>query len=1306
MVSQDAAPLNPFVGPRPLQQGEALHGRERDLQALCNRLLARRIVVLHSPSGAGKSSLVNAGLVPELKRRGFAVSRMIRVHLDPADSDPSRQESPDRPDGSVNRYLHSVMLSLRDDPAAAALPMAARSILLHGALPAPDAASTEPDADASGPPTVLVFDQFEELLTVAPHQQQQRHDFCVALGQALRTPQLWVLFVMREDHLAALAPYREHFPTHLANTYRLDLLGRDDARDVLVKAAASGQPMRSFPGADRLAQDLSRMQVQRPDGRIELEPGPFVEPVYLQVVARQLWDSLAVDKASIDDADIAILADVSKVLARYYDEAVVQAARGSEADERALREWVRTRLLAGGIRAPVRCEPQRTGGLDNTLIAGLVERYLVRVEQRSGFGWYELAHDRLVAPVQQANADWEQDKLHASQVQARLWDDGGRSPALLLSAGALPAALAAAQAHPERWTLLERDFLAESTRMRAAESRQRQRWRAAAVVLSLALVVAATAAVVAYRQSVEAREATLASYQEQGRRAAVNGETERALVYLAEVDRALADVPQRGWAARFMLSGLSGRLAVPLLQDAPHDLARMAFDAVANRVAGAAPTGGLRVWDAANGRLLHTIETRAVTALALSANGHVAYAEAQGGVVVMGTGGQVQSDAALASAEPAGACGSATAQALAFASGDNLLGVGCADGSLALGRRGDAGWIWSQRWPGRHAVGITAVAFSADGRMLASADATGWVKRTLVSGRPIQPECQPTRLPVHMLAFSADARTLAVAGDDWTVRRVRYGDGASARLLPDLVGHTGPVRAAAFATDGLTLATAGDDGGVRLWSVGATPGSRDTPAEPGDAAAGCTEPLRPAPDAGTPERPRLREPSDRLDGHSGAVLALTFLRDVQTGASTLASAGRDGSARRWLPERLLRQLAGHDGDVHGVAFSTDGRQLATVGADGRAWLHAVDGRGAPKAWAPAGSALHVVAFAPDGRSVAAAGEDGRLLLWQPGGSDPPRELAGHQDRVRALAFTPDSRSLVTAGQDGSTRVWSVAEGAQLQQMTAAGATSAPLRALAVAPDGRWLVSAGTDGSARLWQLAGGAPIAVLQGRGPFQSTGEPAAVAAAAATAATAASAPGHQDTILSVAVAPDGSSIATASRDGTARLWASDGRLRAVLSGHRGAISMVRFSPDGRRLATAGADGTVGLWRVADGALTARLVGHADPVIGLAFAPGDGRWLATASFDHTARLWDVTDGRLLGVLQGHWGMLWGLALSADGRLLATAGGDGRAMLWRIALDERPNAELTRQIRCRIPWALRDGALVPQRPAPAADCRD
>jgi WD40 repeat protein len=156
----------------------------------------------------------------------------------------------------------------------------------------------------------------------------------------------------------------------------------------------------------------------------------------------------------------------------------------------------------------------------------------------------------------------------------------------------------------------------------------------------------------------------------------------------------------------------------------------------------------------------------------------------------------------------------------------------------------------------------------------------------------------------------------------------------------------------------------------------------------------------------------------------------------------------------------------------------------------------------------------------------------------------------------------------------------------------------------------------------------------------------------------------GHTGPAVAVAFDLDGRLLATASHDGTARLWdLATGDCLRTLTGHNGWVNDVAFSPDGRLLATASGDGTARLWDPATGGGLRTLTGHARPVHGVAFSP-DGHRLATASDDGTARLWDPATGGGLRRLTGHIGGVWDVAFSPDGRLLATAGDDGTARLW------------------------------------------
>ena len=159
----------------------------------------------------------------------------------------------------------------------------------------------------------------------------------------------------------------------------------------------------------------------------------------------------------------------------------------------------------------------------------------------------------------------------------------------------------------------------------------------------------------------------------------------------------------------------------------------------------------------------------------------------------------------------------------------------------------------------------------------------------------------------------------------------------------------------------------------------------------------------------------------------------------------------------------------------------------------------------------------------------------------------------------------------------------------------------------------------------------------------------------------------GHTDRVRSVAYAPDGRRLVTASYDGTARIWdASTGRQLRVLRGHTAQVISATFSPDGRRIATASFDRTARIWDADTGRLLLVLRGHKDRLRFVAFSP-HGRRVVTTSYDRTARIWDAVTGRQLRVLAGHTALVTAAAFSPDGRQVATASYDKTARIWDAA---------------------------------------
>jgi hypothetical protein len=270
------AAANPYPGPRSFRYGERIYGRDREIDQLADVLVAERIVLFYSPSGAGKTSLLEAGVRPRLEQRDFAVLPTIRIgHELP----PSVDETP-----AGNRYLVSTLLSLEE-----ARPPD-RQMNLSELLQLPlndylaDFVTEELDP-------CLFFDQFEELFTVDPTDQEQKTKFLHEVGIALRDRGRWALFAMREDFIAQLDPYLSLLPTRFNARYRLDLLDRATAKIAVRKPAEDAGVPFSEAAADRLVDDLRRVRVKR-GAAVTEELGPYVEPVQLQVVCRQLWNAV------------------------------------------------------------------------------------------------------------------------------------------------------------------------------------------------------------------------------------------------------------------------------------------------------------------------------------------------------------------------------------------------------------------------------------------------------------------------------------------------------------------------------------------------------------------------------------------------------------------------------------------------------------------------------------------------------------------------------------------------------------------------------------------------------------------------------------------------------------------------------------------------------------------------------------------------------------------------------------------------------------------------------------------------------
>jgi WD40 repeat protein/serine/threonine protein kinase len=371
--------------------------------------------------------------------------------------------------------------------------------------------------------------------------------------------------------------------------------------------------------------------------------------------------------------------------------------------------------------------------------------------------------------------------------------------------------------------------------------------------------------------------------------------------------------------------------------------------------------------------------------------------------------------------------------------------------------------------------------------------------------------------------------------------------------------------------------------------------------------------------------------SGLLRGHEGAVLALAYSPD----GKRLASGSADKTIRFWdtVARREAAVLRGNDQAVRWLCYSPNGQRICSlVGESVRLWdVNAsrmiVDVGGPVNPLTPL--------FTPDSRRLV-LGLGPKVCVWDATSGGRIALLGSHEHHVNYVAASLDGARLASHAEgEKIVRLWDTAK---LHQVAVLEGHTASPGVLAFSPDGSRLVSGAAypDTAVRLWDSTTGRLIATMTG----------------------------HKNTITSVAFDPDSRRLVSASLDQTARLWDGiSGQSLGSFRGHTEALWSVVWSPDGRRLITASADQTLRLWDPAAGDLVAVLLGHTAEVRAAAFL-GNGSLLVSVAGGGEARTWDMHLAERNGILRSHEGFVYDVAFSPDGTQAVSAGWDGTARLF------------------------------------------
>ncbi|GKQ38701.1 WD40 repeat domain-containing protein [Streptomyces sp. A012304] len=1168
----------PYRGLASYRQEDArwFFGRERSTKALVAQLRETErtggLVMLVGASGAGKSSLLSAGLVPALRggtpgeESGSAPRRVLQ--LVPGND----------PLGELSRHIPGLPTAT---PATPATPdgttaggptetdfgTAVRQAITTWASPS---APTEP-----GPRPVLIVDQFEETFTLCADEADRRafiqllHAACTPTGPDEQAPVLVVLGI-RADFYEQCLGYPELADALQHRHMVLGPLTTTELREA-VTGPAKAVGLELEPGLAELV--VREVSADGPRGAHDAGVLPLLSHALLATWQRRKAGRLTLAGyraaggiqgavAATAERAWSSLDPAARTAARLLLLRLVRLGEDTQATRRR------------GTRRQLAAESSDPGKTEESLEA-LVRARLVTLDAET----VEITHEALLHAWPRLR-EWidedRQDNLLRQRLEedGRAWEGAHRDSSLLYRGSRLEQAHTWAQSAGD--TFLTRsavEFLAASVRLR-----RRTVWigRAAVSALVVLALVAVGSAVVAWQQRNDAVFEQVVAEADRVQ------STDPSLS--AQIDLVAHRLrPDDEGTNNRLISIVNAPLATPLLGHTGA-VYLTSFSPDGKTLATASYDRTIRLWDVSDpshpkplGKPL-TGPTSWVSSAVFSPDGATLAGAGDDGTV------RLWDVRDPAHPRPLGSPLSGhegTIYLLAFSPDGRTLASAGEDRTVRL---------WDMTDPRRpaalatltgHTAAVRCVAFSPGGGTLAAGGDDGTIRlwdmadrdRPRSSGKVLTGHTDT----VHSVAFSPDGRTLASGSADDTVRLWSVSDpGHAARLGSPLTGHTGPVWSVAFSPDGRMLAAASADSTASLWNV--------------------SDPAYPS---------QVGEP---LAGSSGEMYALGFSPDGRT----LATGSGDSKVRLWSVP--TSDMIGRSG-----VFRPDGRVLATTARDGRIRLWNVENPERPvltgSLYMPGDGSERNLAFSPDGRTLAVLTPDRTVYLWdvrtpaRPVSHGPPLALRTRFMGPDALSFSPDGRTLATAYDVRTLQLWDVSD---LSHVTPLGRPltghKGYINALAFSPDGDTLASGSADGAIRLWDVTD-------PGRATLRGT-----------------PLTGHHGPVNALAYSPDGDTLASGSDDDTVRLWNVSDPDRAggggsPLTGHTEAVVSLTFSQDGHTLASGGNDNTVRLWKVTSPSDASPIGQSMSPNARtgnfLSFSP-ENHMLGVSSGTDTVRLWNL----------------------------------------------------------------------------------
>ena len=1097
----------PWLEAFPEQAARFFNGRDADADALQRCVLSAPVTVLFGKSGLGKSSLLQAGLFPLLRKERL-LPVYIRINHD-INAAPVSEQIAKRWQEEIQQMAKLAFRSrLANNPDLTETPTDTLWVELHRN----DIELSDNEGKRWQP--LFVLDQFEEIFTLCAADQERQKQMFYELGDLMenRIPKTLAdrlhtdddlydrinldtqpyrfLVSLREDYLPDLEEWSDLIPRLGPNRYRLLPMSATQATEAIEK---TGGDLVTHDDAVNIVNYLSQTQSPNQTEPQRRRKQAQVEPALLSLMCSGLnSERLKNHKERLETGNLA--KEGGLIVESFYDSAFVNQPES-------LRDFVEQQLItADGARLsyPIRSvETEKFATVEQ--IKTLVDKRLIRRENLEDGDRIELVHDRLAQVALQRRRENLQRKelLNLQQSRRKKWFWAGAVIFLCIAAAftvSLMNAISKTKSALREATALR--LVVEGVAMISGE-------RPGGTTKGVFEILAAHR----ISHSAYTDEALQAIYQKLRHQIFMheNPATLNSVAFSPDdihIVSGSEDKSLRLWNTK------TGHPTGPPMTGHEKSIYSVAYSPDGKRIVSGSDDKTLRLWDIETGKPIGEPlkgHTEGVYSVAFSPDGKR---------IVSGSHDKSlrlwDSISGKAISEPF-IGHKADVNCVAFSPDGSRIVSGSNDNTLRL-------WDANSGKPiGKPLIGhtdsIMSVAFSPDGASIVSGSSDYslrlWDAKT---GKPIGLPLTGHDDRVYAVAFSTDGNRIVSGGDDKTIRQWDAKTGLA--IDQPITGHTASVHSVAYDPNGTRIVSVSNDKTLRLWdahvemplighedyvsSVAFSPDGKHIVSGSGDKTLRLWEA-----ETGKP----VGQP---LTGHEDRVFSVAFNKD----GKRIVSASGDKTLRLWETETrrpIGQPLTGHTDRVFSVAFSPDGRWIVSGSGDKSLRLWDSDtGKSLGQPFTGHEDDVISVTFSPDSKTIVSSSDDKTLRLWDADtGKAKDQPFTGHENLVWSAVFNPDGNRIASGSWDETLRLWDVETGKAIDLPLTGH--QAPVSSIAFNPDGKRIVSGSLDKTLRLWDADTGKVI------------GQPLT---------------GHEGFVNSVAFSPDGRRLASGSSDKSVRLW------------------------------------------------------------------------------------------------------------------------------------------------------------------------